>query len=182
MEETMATKRTSQSPHVSLACVLKRTAYQGKPPQAKSASGPPLWDMLPEPRISRPPVVGCPLARNVWALCGGGLQKCANNCCDFFLLFRALVEKLYIVELERWAVITWAIWNARNKYYLEKVQTHPKEILSGALGFLQEYQTFMAAQLHSWATGVASWSLGWFGNAMFEACIRLSFFPCFRTA
>ena len=90
-----------------------------------------------------------PLARNVWELCPGGLLKSANNCCDFFLLFRALVEKLSIVKLERWAVISWAIWNARNKYYFVKIQTHPKEILSGALGFLLEYQTFMAAQLHN---------------------------------
>ena len=58
------------------------------------------------------------------------------NCCDLFFLFRALVEKLSVVELERWAVISWAIWNARNKYYFENIQTHPKEILSGALGFL----------------------------------------------
>ena len=89
------------------------------------------------------------------------------NCYDLFFLFRALVEKLSVVELERWAVINWAIWNARNKYYFENTQTHPKGILSGALSFLQEYQTFMAAQLHSWATGVATWSLGWFGNSMF---------------
>jgi len=57
-----------------------------------------------------------------------------------------LVEKLPLVELERWAVTTWAIWNAGNKYYFEKSQTHPKEILSRVLGFLQEYQTLMVAQ------------------------------------
>ena len=34
----------------------------------------------------------CALARNVWALCQGGLQKCANSCCDFFLLFQMLVS------------------------------------------------------------------------------------------
>ena len=66
----------------------------------------------------------CSLARNMWALCRGGLQKSANNCCDFFFLFRELVEKLSVVELEWWVVISWAIWNARNKYYSYRSTRH----------------------------------------------------------
>ena len=38
-----------------------------------------------------------------------------------------------------------------------------KEILSGALGFLQEYQMLMAAQQHTWGMGMATWSFGWSG-------------------
>ena len=34
----------------------------------------------------------------------------------------------------------WAIWNVRNKFYFEKAQSHPKDILNGAIGYLQEYQ------------------------------------------
>ena len=82
----------------------------------------------------------CPLAQNVWALCRGGLQKCQNNLCDFILLFRTLLDGLSKTDLERWAVTSWAIWNARNKFYFEKTQSHPKDILNGALGYLQEYQ------------------------------------------
>ena len=37
--------------------------------------------------------------------------------------------KLSKKELELWATTTWAIWNARNKAYFEKVQTQPKVIL-----------------------------------------------------
>ena len=121
--ENLHKRRVQVDPHCAICC------------QQPESVGHLLWE--------------CAIARNVWALCQGGLQKCANNCCDFFLLFQMLEEKLPLVELERWAVMTWAIWNARNKYYFEKTQTHPKEILSGALGFLQEYQMLMAAQQHT---------------------------------
>ena len=62
----------------------------------------------------------CLQAQNVWALCQGGLQKRQNNICDFFLLFRTLLDRLSKTDLERWAVTSWAIWNARNKFYFEK--------------------------------------------------------------
>ena len=62
------------------------------------------------------------------------------------MLFRWLMDKLSQRELEIWAVMVWAIWNVRNKYYFEHIQTHPKSILDGALGFLQEYQRLVAAQ------------------------------------
>ena len=42
----------------------------------------------------------CPLARNVRALSRGRLQKCSNDQQNFFLLFRQLVAKLEIQELE----------------------------------------------------------------------------------
>ena len=38
-----------------------------------------------------------------------------------------------------------------------------KEILSGALDFVQVYQTLMAAQQHTWGMGMATWSFGWSG-------------------
>ena len=33
------------------------------------------------------------------------------------------------------------IWSAWNKFYFEKFQAHPRSILDGALGFLDEYQS-----------------------------------------
>ena len=65
---------------------------------------------------------------------------------DFFLLFGTMVRRLSQVELERWATVSWALWNARNKFYFEQVQLHPRKILDGALGFLAEYQHFVAVQ------------------------------------
>ena len=88
----------------------------------------------------------CPFARNVWALCPGKIQKCPNEANDFFLLFKTLVQRLSTAELEKWAVVSWGIWNARNKVYIERVQPHPKAILVGAVGFLQEYQNLTNAQ------------------------------------
>ena len=87
----------------------------------------------------------CPLVRNVWALCRGKIQKCSNAEQDFFALFRMMANRLTQMELDRWATISWALWNARNKFYFEKVQQHPKAILEGAIGYLEEYQRLCAA-------------------------------------
>ena len=42
-------------------------------------------------------------------------------------------DRLTKMELDRWATISWAIWNARNKFYFEKIQQHPKAIMEGQL-------------------------------------------------
>lgn len=48
---------------------------------------------------------------------------------DFFLLFEQMRMKLDQPELERWATTAWAIWNARNRFYFEDVQVHPRLIM-----------------------------------------------------
>ena len=68
----------------------------------------------------------CPFARNVWAMVRGRVQKCSNEVQDFFHLFQMLGRKLTKEEMEKWATLSWAIWNARNKLYFEKIQTHPR--------------------------------------------------------
>ena len=87
----------------------------------------------------------CPFARNVWALCRGKIQKCSNAATDFFSLFRLMVDRLSSNELEKWATKSWALWTARNKFYLEKIQWHPKQILGEAFGYLLEYQRLCAS-------------------------------------
>ena len=74
------------------------------------------------------------------------MQKCSNEVRDFFHLFRMLGRKLSKEEMEKWAILSWAIWNARNKLYLEKIQTHPKVIMEGALAILENYQRLSATQ------------------------------------
>ena len=91
----------------------------------------------------------CPFARNVQALCLGKIQKCPKEANDFFLLFKMLVQRLSMKELEIWAAVSWGIWNARNRIYFERVQPHPKTILAGVVGFLQEYQNLNNAQRSS---------------------------------
>ena len=55
----------------------------------------------------------------------------------FFLTLPADEKyKLSKLELERWTVTAWAIWNARNKFYFQQIQTHPRVILEGANGLL----------------------------------------------
>ena len=43
--------------------------------------------------------------------------------------------------------VSWAIWNASNKFYLEKIQWHLKNIFKEATGFLVEYQRLNVAQV-----------------------------------
>ena len=85
------------------------------------------------------------MARNVWALCKGKIQKCSNDAQDFFALFWMQADGLTKMELDRWATISWAIWNARNKFYFEKIQQHLKAIMEGEIGYLDEYQKLAAA-------------------------------------
>ena len=86
------------------------------------------------------------MARNVWTISKGRVQKCSNRVHDFFHLFRTLKDNLTKTELERWATTSWAIWNARNKYYFEKVQTQPRTIMDHATGLLEDYQRLADAQ------------------------------------
>ena len=57
-----------------------------------------------------------------------------------------LKGKLTKIELERWATMSWAIWNARNKYYFEKVQMQPRSVMDHAMGTLEDYQRLAASQ------------------------------------
>ena len=47
-------------------------------------------------------------------------------------------------ELEQWVVLSWAIWNARNKVYFENIQTQPQVILEGANAILEAYQRVLS--------------------------------------
>ncbi|KAK9984559.1 hypothetical protein SO802_034084 [Lithocarpus litseifolius] len=81
----------------------------------------------------------CPLARNVWALVRGKLQKYSADASNFYLLVRHLVDRLDMKELETSAMISWALWNARSIYHFESLQSHPTAILQGATFLLDDY-------------------------------------------
>ena len=88
----------------------------------------------------------CPFARNAWSMASRQIQKCSNSKSDFFELFQTMVTRLNQQELESWAVIVWAVWNAWNKFYFEKTQLQPRHIYDGASGLSTDYQHLMAAQ------------------------------------
>ena len=92
----------------------------------------------------------CPFAWNIWALVREKIQKCLNTTLDFFLFFCMLQDKLKQRHLEIWAVTAWALWNACNKFYFDKIQLQPRAIADGALAFLTEYRWLMKAQRRSW--------------------------------
>ncbi|XP_075648666.1 uncharacterized protein LOC142619455 [Castanea sativa] len=82
----------------------------------------------------------CPMARNVWALVTGKLQKRSSEVKDFYVLVRGLMAELSPKEMEVCATVSWSIWNARIRYLFDKKQTQPCDILRGAMSLLQDYQ------------------------------------------
>ena len=55
---------------------------------------------------------------------------------DFYILVRELMGVLTTKELEVWAIVSWSIWNARNRYLFDKKQSQPADILQGVLSLL----------------------------------------------
>ena len=55
-----------------------------------------------------------PFARNVWGLVRGKIQKSNAHASGIFILTRSVLERLPRREMEHWATIAWAIWNACN--------------------------------------------------------------------
>ena len=95
---------------------------------------------------------GCPMARNVWAMVEGKLQKISSYTEDFYGLVKELAPVLTKNEMEVWAVVSWAIWNARNRYIIDRKQAHPNDTLRGAMTLLQDYQ-----RLCQWIDSVHQW-------------------------
>ena len=79
------------------------------------------------------------MARNVWVLVVGKLQKRSLGAEDFYVQVRELMEVLSTKELEVWAMVSWSIWNVRNKWLFDKKQTQLSDILRGVMNLLQDY-------------------------------------------
>ena len=88
----------------------------------------------------------CPLARNVWGLVNGKIQKSKAYATDFFLLTWSMLERLPKDEMERWTTTAWAIWRAHNKFCFEDFQPRPETILREAMSILHEYQKLVTNQ------------------------------------
>ena len=87
----------------------------------------------------------CPFAQCTWSHVPGKIQKSNSIASCFHLLTRQMIGRLPKKELEVWAIISWSLWNARNKFHFEQVQIHPAGIHRGAMAFLEEYQRHMVA-------------------------------------
>ncbi|KAK9990823.1 hypothetical protein SO802_025808 [Lithocarpus litseifolius] len=51
------------------------------------------------------------------ALVRGRIQKTSSSVSSFFLLTRQTMGRLLGKEFELWAMIAWALWNARNRIH-----------------------------------------------------------------
>ena len=82
----------------------------------------------------------CPMARNTWALIPGRMQKLPNHGGDFSLFMQKIFSDFSKEAVEDWAVITWAIWNARNRYVFYAIQSDPVVIKNGALSLQRDFR------------------------------------------
>ncbi|GMY13846.1 reverse transcriptase domain-containing protein [Fagus crenata] len=83
----------------------------------------------------------CPLARNVWALGRRKWQKMAwDEDQDFFNLTLLVAQCSTNEELQEWFMISWAVWDARNRYLFDNTQLQPATILSSALKYLEDFK------------------------------------------
>lgn len=53
-----------------------------------------------------------------------------------------LMEVLQVDELEKWAVTTWSLWNARNKFIHEGIQSQPESIVDREASLRSDFQKF----------------------------------------
>ena len=82
----------------------------------------------------------CPMARNMWALILGHMQKLPNHGGDFSLFMQKIFLDFSKDDTEDWAVITWAIWNARNRHVFDVIQSDPMVIKNGALSLQRDFR------------------------------------------
>ncbi|GMY39379.1 putative ribonuclease h protein [Fagus crenata] len=83
----------------------------------------------------------CLLARNVWALGRRKWQKMAwDEDQDFFNLTLLVAQCSTNEELQEWFMISWAIWDARNRYVFDNTQLQPATILSTTLKYLEDFK------------------------------------------
>ena len=82
----------------------------------------------------------CPMARNTWALIPGRMQKLPNHGGDFSLFMQKIFSDFSKEAVEDWAVITWAIWNARNHYVFDAIQSDPVVIKNEALSLQRNFR------------------------------------------
>ena len=95
--------------------------------------------------------MGVSVSHQCLALVKGKLQKSSAVVQDFHFLARQMEDKLTGNEMEVWAMVAWSIWSARNRFYFEKKQSQPGDILHSAMSLLQDYQRLnqhLAGQNH----------------------------------
>uniref|UniRef100_A0A2N9EC60 Reverse transcriptase domain-containing protein n=1 Tax=Fagus sylvatica TaxID=28930 RepID=A0A2N9EC60_FAGSY len=80
----------------------------------------------------------CPYANGVWSKMGGKLQKCQISEEAFGNLVSHLFLYLKKEEVENWAVVAWSLWNARNRWIHEGVQSSLEFIVDKGVSLLRD--------------------------------------------
>ena len=82
----------------------------------------------------------CPNANGVWSKMGGKLQKCQILKEAFGNLVSHLFLYLKKEVVENWAVVAWSLWNARNRWIHEGVQSSLESIVDRGVSLLHDYK------------------------------------------
>uniref|UniRef100_A0A2N9EXV2 Uncharacterized protein n=1 Tax=Fagus sylvatica TaxID=28930 RepID=A0A2N9EXV2_FAGSY len=82
----------------------------------------------------------CAMARNIWALVPGCMQKLPNCGEDYSLFMKRIFTDFSKEDTKEWAVIIWSIWNARNHFVHDEIQSDPLVIKNGALSIQHDFK------------------------------------------
>ena len=108
--------------------------------------------MFPTTWICRTLAMGVPFCEKCLGFMFGKNPKMRKWSHWFLLLVSSIGKKVIKTWAREVGNGIWGIWNARNKFYFEKIHAHPKAIPDWAVVFLHEYQNLVAAQRNSWYT------------------------------
>jgi hypothetical protein len=62
-----------------------------------------------------------------------------NNAEVFTQLMHWIVQNLFTLEVEEWSVISWAIWNTRNRFIFYESQQLSEQIRESRLMLLHDF-------------------------------------------
>ncbi len=68
------------------------------------------------------------------------MQKLSNQGGDFSAFMVSMFQDFPKAEIEEWAITSWAIWNARNRFIHDQVQLSPSVIRTLAQDLDRDYK------------------------------------------
>ena len=82
----------------------------------------------------------CSVAQDVWAGSTARIHKCGGEKDDFLQLFKFMMTKLSVEDLEAFLVQCWLIWHCRNSLLHGGTMQHPGQLNQRVTDFLREYR------------------------------------------
>ncbi len=83
----------------------------------------------------------CPFANGVWASVKGKIQKCSLSSVEFWQVTRVLLSTLSREDMEAWAILSWAIWNAWNAFIHNGIKPNPSLVFEKGITLIWKFSS-----------------------------------------